>query len=334
MDEVKKILAEIKKGNFSPIYFLMGDEPFFIDTISNYIENNVLSDMEKAFNQLVVYGKDISIDTLVNYAREFPMAAEHRVIIVKEAQELSRTIEQLTTYVENPSQTTILVICYKYGKIDARKKLAKVLKEKYTLFESKKMYENQVANWIPTYLKSKDYTISPIATQLLVDYLGNDLSRIVNELSKISIILPKNSEITPDVIEKNIGISKEFNVFELQKALGKRDLVRALRIVKYFSENQKDNPLVIIITNLYNYFEKLLTYHGTDNKTDANLSKELGVNIFFVKDYHEAARNYPMKKISQIIASIRETDVKGKGVNSGSISYEDLLKELIIKIIN
>lgn len=332
MDEVKKILAEIKKGNFSPIYFLMGDEPFFIDTISNYIEENTLSEMEKAFNQLVMYGKDIDIDTLINYAREFPMGAERRVIIVKEAQELSRTIEQLAPYAENPMNTTILVICYKYGKIDSRKKLAKCLKN-HTLFESKKLYDNQVATWIPTYLKSKGYNISPIATQLLVDYLGNDLSRIANELGKLSIILPQNSEITPDIIEKNIGISKEFNVFELQNALGKRNLVKALQIVKYFSENQKDNPIVVITTNLYNYFEKLLIYHGTEDKTNDNLARELKTNIYFVKDYHEAARNYPMKKVSQIIASIRETDVKSKGVNSGSITYEDLLKDLITKIL-
>lgn len=332
MNEAQQIITQIQKGNLSSVYFLMGDEPFFIDMISNYIEENLLSEMEKAFNQMVVYGKDIAVDTLINYAREFPMGAEKRVIIVKEAQELSRTIEQLSVYVENPTPTTILVICYKYGKIDARKKLAKELK-KYVLFESKKLYENQVATWIPSYLKIKGYSISPVAIQLLVDFLGTDLNRIANELNKLSIILPQNTEITPDVIEKNIGISKEFNVFELQNALGNRDEVKAVRIVKYFSENQRDNPLPPIIANLYNYFEKLLIYHGTNDKTEANLAKVLKVNPYFVKDYRLASQYYPMKKVSQNIACIRQTDVKSKGVNSGTISYEDLLKELIIQLI-
>ena len=332
MNEAQQIIAEIKKGNLLPIYFLMGDEPFFIDMISNYMEENVLSEIEKAFNQMVIYGKDIAVDTLINYAREFPIGAEKRVIIVKEAQELSRTIEQLSAYVENPTPTTILVICYKYGKIDARKKLFKELK-KYVLFESKKLYENQVATWIPSYLKSKGYTISPVAIQLLVDFLGTDLTRIANELNKLSIILPKNTEITPDIIEKNIGISKEFNVFELQNALGHRDEVKAIRIIKYFSENQRDNPLPPIIANLYNYFEKLLIYHGTDDKSEVNLAKVLKVNPFFVKDYRLASQHYPMKKVSQNIAFIRQIDVKSKGVNSGTITYEDLLKELVIQLI-
>lgn len=332
MNEAQKIIDDILKNNLSPIYFLMGDEPFFIDWISNIIENNVLSDFEKEFNQLVIYGRDTSAEDIIGYARQFPMGADKRVIIVREAQELEKNIEKLSAYAENPSETTILVLCYKFKKIDARKKLAKELK-KYVLFESKKLYDNQVPAWIVQYLKPKNFTISAIATQMLVDYLGNDLKRIANELDKIQITLAKNSEITPEIIEKYVGISKNFNIFELQNALGTKNEVKAFQIVKYFAENQKDAPIVSVVGALYNYFEKLFIYHGTADKSDNNLAKVLGVHSFFVKDYHLAARNYPMKKVSQSIEAIRQADTKSKGVEAGSISYEYLLKELIYNII-
>jgi DNA polymerase III, delta subunit len=332
MNEVEKILAELEKKNYSPIYYLYGEEPFFIDVISDYIERNVLSDDEKAFNQQIVYGKDITIDALIHYAREYPMMAERRVIIVKEAKELNRTIANLEPYVKNPSPTTLLVICYKYGKIDGKTKLAKEL-NKYVSLESKKLYESDTLKWITKYLKDNNYTITQVASQLLVNFLGTDLGRIANELNKLKIILPKGTEITPSHIEENIGISKDFNVFELQNAIGKKEFPKAMQIIKYFNENQKDNAMPMITENLYQYFKKLFIYSSSIGKADAELAKEMGINPFFLKDYKVAAMNYPLKKISFCMEVIKQTDLKSKGVESGSISYYDLLKELIVKII-
>ena len=332
MNEVEKILAELEKKNYSPIYYLYGEEPFFIDVISDYIERNVLSDDEKAFNQQIVYGKDITIDALIHYAREYPMMAERRVIIVKEAKELNRTIANLEPYVKNPSPTTLLVICYKYGKIDGKTKLAKEL-NKYVSLESKKLYESDTLKWITKYLKDNNYTITQVASQLLVSFLGIDLGRIANELNKLKIILPKGTEITPSHIEENIGISKDFNVFELQNAIGKKEFPKARQIIKYFNENQKDNAMPMITENLYQYFKKLFIYSSSIGKADAELAREMGINPFFLKDYKVAAMNYPLKKISFCMEVIKQTDLKSKGVESGSISYYDLLKELIVKII-
>lgn len=332
MNEVEKILAELEKKNYSPIYYLYGEEPFFIDVISDYIERNVLSDDEKAFNQQIVYGKDITIDALIHYAREYPMMAERRVIIVKEAKELNRTIANLEPYVKNPSPTTLLVICYKYGKIDGKTKLAKEL-NKYVSLESKKLYESDTLKWITKYLKDNNYTITQVASQLLVSFLGTDLGRIANELNKLKIILPKGTEITPSHIEENIGISKDFNVFELQNAIGKKKFPKAMQIIKYFNENQKDNAMPMITENLYQYFKKLFIYSSSIGKADAELAREMGINPFFLKDYKVAAMNYPLKKISFCMEVIKQTDLKSKGVESGSISYYDLLKELIVKII-
>ncbi|WP_297978422.1 DNA polymerase III subunit delta [uncultured Capnocytophaga sp.] len=332
MNEVEKILAELEKKNYSPIYYLYGEEPFFIDVISDYIERNVLSDDEKAFNQQIVYGKDITIDALIHYAREYPMMAERRVIIVKEAKELNRTIANLEPYVKNPSPTTLLVICYKYGKIDGKTKLAKEL-NKYVSLESKKLYESDTLKWITKYLKDNNYTITQVANQLLVSFLGTDLGRIANELNKLKIILPKGTEITPSHIEENIGISKDFNVFELQNAIGKKEFPKAMQIIKYFNENQKDNAMPMITENLYQYFKKLFIYSSSIGKADAELAREMGINPFFLKDYKVAAMNYPLKKISFCMEVIKQTDLKSKGVESGSISYYDLLKELIVKII-
>ena len=332
MNEVEKILAELEKKNYSPIYYLYGEEPFFIDVISDYIERNVLSDDEKAFNQQIVYGKDITIDALIHYAREYPMMAERRVIIVKEAKELNRTIANLEPYVKNPSPTTLLVICYKYGKIDGKTKLAKEL-NKYVSLESKKLYESDTLKWITKYLKDNNYTITQVANQLLVSFLGTDLGRIANELNKLKIILPKGTEITPSHIEENIGISKDLNVFELQNAIGKKEFPKAMQIIKYFNENQKDNAMPMITENLYQYFKKLFIYSSSIGKADAELAREMGINPFFLKDYKVAAMNYPLKKISFCMEVIKQTDLKSKGVESGSISYYDLLKELIVKII-
>jgi len=334
MEDAIKIVTSIKNGQVKPIYFLMGEEPFYIDKIANYIEDHLMPEEEKGFNQMVMYGRDTTVEDIISNAKRYPMMAERQVIIVKEAQDLSRTIEKLEAYVDNPQPTTTLVICYKYKKIDKRKKLYKAVSKAGVIFESKRLYENQVSDWIQKNLKSGGYAISPKASQMLVEFLGTDLSKIDNELQKLQLVAPKGTNITPELIEENIGISKDFNNFELSKAIGDRDAVKAHRIINYFSQNTKDNPMVVTVSLLFTYFSKILQYHGTADKSKANVAKVLKVNPYFVKDYVSGARNYPMRKVSQIITYLRETDVKGKGVGANNVPSGDLLKELLVKIMN
>lgn len=333
MKEVKQIVSDIKSGNIKPIYFLMGEESYYIDKIAEYIEKNVLTEEERGFNQMVLYGKEVTIEEIVGNAKRYPMMAEKQVIIVKEAQHLSRTIENLLSYADNPQPSTVLVFCYKYGKLDKRKKIYKSIQKTGVLFESKKLYENQVSDWIRMVLQGKGYSISPKAAILLVEYLGTDLSKINNELEKLQLVIPKDVEITPTAIEEHIGISKDFNNFELKKAIGERDILKATRIIHYFAQNPKDNPFVVTVTLLHNFFSQLLQYHGMSDHSSKNVASTLGVNPYFVKEYQTAARNYPMKKVSQIISYLREMDLKGKGVGGASLSQADLLKELLVKII-
>jgi len=334
MDEVKQLVTDIKNGNIKPIYFLMGEESYYIDKISDYIEEHVLAEEEKGFNQMVLYGRDVSIEDIVGNAKRFPMMAERQVVIVKEAQDLSRTIEKLVKYAENPQPTTVLVLNYKYKKIDKRKALYKTLKKIGVVYESKKLYENQVAEWIRRVLSPKDYTITPKAAQMLVEFLGTDLSKINNELEKLQIILPKGSQITPEQIEENIGISTDFNNFELRKAVGGRNVVKAHQIVNYFAANPKDNPMVVTVSLLFNFFSQLLHYHGLKDKSPRSVASALRVNPYFVNEYVSAARNYPMKKVSTVIATLRDFDVKSKGVGANAIPQRDLLKELLVRIMN
>ncbi len=332
LDKVKSIINDIKNGNIKPIYFLMGEEPYYIDGISKYIEENVLTEEEKGFNQMVLYGRDVSVEDIVSNAKRYPMMAEKQVVMVKEAQDLSRTIENLVGYAMNPQPTTILVLCYKYKTLDKRKKLAKEIAKTGVIFESKKLYDNQVPDWIKRVLAGKGYTITPKAAQMLVEFLGNDLSKVNNELEKLQLILKPGEQITPQLIEENIGISKDFNNFELQNAIGERDMKKAFAIVQYFSQNPKNNPLAVTIGILYGFFAKLLKYHALTNKADA--PKVLGVHPFFIKDYQTAARNLPMKKVSAALAVIREVDMKSKGVGAANLSQGDLLKEMLVKILN
>ncbi|KQC29014.1 DNA polymerase III subunit delta [Flagellimonas eckloniae] len=333
MDSVKEIVANINQGNPKPIYFLMGDEPYYIDKISKYIADNVLTEEERGFNQMVLYGRDTSIDEVISNAKRFPMMAEYQVVIVKEAQHLSRTIENLNAYVENPQPNTILVFCYKYKKLDKRKKLYKSILKTGELFESKKLYDNQVADWIRKILNGKKYKISPKACMLLVEFLGTDLSKINNELDKLMIVVPETIEITPELIEQHIGISKDFNNFELKKALGERNVGKATRIINYFSQNPKDNPFVVTITLLNTFFTQLLQYHGLKDHSPGNVAKALGVNPYFVNEYTVAAKNYPMRRVSSIISNLRQLDLKSKGVGASNLTQADLLKELLTKIV-
>jgi DNA polymerase-3 subunit delta len=333
MDKVKEIVAAIDSGNPKPIYFLMGEEPYYIDKICQYISDNVLSEDEKGFNQMVLYGRDTSVDEVISNAKRFPMMAEHQVVIVKEAQDLSRTIENLTAYVEHPQPTTVLVICYKYKKLDKRKKLYKAVQKNGELFESKKLYDNQVAEWIRKTLSGKKYKISPKACVMLVEFLGTDLSKINNELTKLALVVPPATEITPELVEQHIGISKDFNNFELKKAIGERNVGKASRIIDYFAQNPKDNPFVVTVTLLNTFFTQLLQYHGLKDHSPGNVAKVLGVNPYFVKEYTVAARNYPMKRVSGIISSLRALDLKSKGVGANNMAQSELLKELLTEII-
>jgi DNA polymerase III subunit delta len=333
MEEAFQIVQAIKKGDVKPIYFLMGEEPYYIDKIADFIDENLLTEEEKGFNQMVLYGRDTSVEDIVSNARRYPMMAERQVIIVKEAQDLAKSIDKLETYAENPQLTTTLVICYKYKKLDKRKKVYKAVSKTGVLFEGKRLYENQISGWIQKTLKSRDYQISPKAAQMLVEFLGTDLGKIDNELQKLQLITPPGSTISPELIEDNIGISKDFNNFELRNAIGERDDFKAHRIINYFAQNQKDHPMVVTVSLLYSYFAQVLQYHGLADKSKANVAKTLKVNPFFVKDFELAARNYPMKKASVAIEYLREADVRGKGVGAAGTPAGDLLKELLVKIM-
>ena len=334
MDEVLKIVNDIKAGNIKPIYFLMGEEPYYIDKLSDYIEEKVLNEEEKGFNQTVLYGRDVSIEDIISTAKRYPMMAERQVVIVKEAQDLIRTIDKLESYAENPMATTVLVFCYKYKTLDKRKKLPKLLAKSGLVFESKKLYENQVGDWIKRVLAGKKYAIEPKATAMLVEFLGTDLSKINNELEKLQIILPAGSTITPKHIEENIGFSKDFNVFELRKALGERNQLKAYTIAENFAQNPKDNPIVVTTSLVFGFFIQLLKYHGLKDKNPKNVAAVLGVNPFFLKEYDVALKNYPMKKVSQIVGALRDIDVKSKGVGANALSQSDLLREMLYKIFN
>lgn len=331
LDKARSLITDIKNGKIKPIYLLTGEEPFYIDVISKYIEENVLSESEKSFNQTVLYGRDVGVEDIVNTAKRFPMMADKQVVIIKEAQDLSRTIENLVDYVKNPQPTTMLVLCYKYKKLDGRKALSKLIKEKGVVFESKKLYDNQVPDWIKRMLASKGYTITEKSAQMLTEFLGTDLSKINNELEKLQLILKPGEQITPEIIEENIGLSKDFNNFELQNAIGARDRKKGFQIIRYFSENPKNNPMTVTLGMLYSFYSKILIYHSLDNKAEA--AKAIGVHPFFIKDYATAARNIPMKKASQTIAAIREIDLKSKGLG-GNMSQTDLLKDLYIAVFN
>lgn len=348
--EFNTIMSELKKKVYRPVYFLMGDEPYFIDIISDYIENNVLDESEKEFNQSVLYGRDINAADVFGAAKRFPMMSEYQVLIVKEAQNIKDLVGRekdkesekqkvkvqspFEAYLENPQKSTILVICYKYKTVDGRTALAKLIDKHAALFESKKIYDNKVPDWINNYLMGKEYTVGPKASALLTEYLGNNLGKISNELDKLMINLPPKSEITLDHIQTNIGISKDYNVFELQTAIGKKDVLKANRIINYFAANEKENPMVVIVASLYGFFCKLLSYHFVADKSKASVAAALGVNPFFVSDYERAAKSFSVAKLKSIFSYLRDYDLKSKGVENGSANEGELLKELVFKILH
>lgn len=332
MSSINQLFSEIKKNKLAPIYFLMGEETYYIDLISDYIESHVLTDQEKGFNQVILYGKDVSVQDIISHAKRYPMMADRQVVIVKEAQNLSKTIDQLIDYVKNPQTSTVLVFKYKYKTLDKRKALYKSLFKSAVLFDSKRIYEDKVPSWIQNFLKSKSVAITPKAALMLTEFLGNDLSKIVNELNKLIIVIGTNNQITPELVEQNIGISKDFNNFELQKSLGNLDHKKAYKIVNYFAQNPKQHPFVLTISILYMYFTKLMKLHTVGVKNPTILSKTLGVNPYFINEYVAVSKNFPMRRISGVLETLRIYDLKSKGVDS-NISDKDLYNELIYNIL-
>jgi len=332
MTDFERILSDLRNRIYRPVYFLMGDEPYFIDEIAAFIEENVLDENEKEFNQSILYGRDMDVPTILEYAKRYPMMSNYQVVIIREAQEI-RNIEQLETYCQKPLSSTILVFCYKYKKLDRRKSFARTIEKTGVVFESKRIYDDKLPSWISERLKNMGYGITPKAALLLAEYLGSDLSKIMNELSKLAINLDKGMTVDEKVIEENIGISKDYNIFELQNALGERDVLKANRIVNHFAANEKDHPLVMVVSTLYGFFVKLLKYHATPDKSRNNIASVLGVNPFFVPDYQKAAKNYSYPKLRETISILREYDLKGKGVGSATTGGE-LMREMIYRILH
>lgn len=337
--EAYDILSDVKKRNYKPVYFLCGEEPFYIDLISDFIEKNVLEEGERSFNQSVLYGRETDVATIIGEAKRYPMMSENTVVIVKEAQNIKKW-DDLLPYLENPLSSTILVICHKYSKPDGRTSFGSKIKKLSVYLETKKLYDNQVPDWIADYVKTKHLKVHPKAAAMLTEFLGNDLSKIANEIDKLAINLPANSEINETHVQENIGFSKEYNPFELQGALGARDVLKANKIIHHFSRNINDNPPQMVIPILYGYFVKIMMYHKVlENNRNPRLqrlepAKVLKVNPYFMKDYEIAARNYNPAKLVDIISVLREADLRSKGVESGNTDGGELMKEVIFKILH
>jgi DNA polymerase-3 subunit delta len=328
------LMTSLKNRNYKPVYFLAGDEPYYIDLISDYIEDKVLPENEKAFNQIIIYGEDTSVPAIIDSARRFPMMSSHQVIIVKEAQSLKK-VDDLAIYLEKPLSSTILVIAYKYKTPDKRTKLVKLLETIGGYFESPKVRDYQIPAWIEKYLMAKGIRTDPAASAMLTEYLGTDLHKIANELDKLIITLPAGKpSITTDLIEKNIGISKEYNNFELQKAIGEKNILKANMIVYYFADNSRDNPIMLTISSIFGFFSKLLIFHSLKDKSKQNVASALKVNPYFVKDYEIAATKYNLAKTLHIISLLRNYDMRSKGFEDPGTEPGDLLKELNYRILH
>ena len=331
-----ELKSDLKKKNYKPVYFLHGLENYFIDEITQIIEKNVLSESEKAFNQTILYGKEIDHLAVVDSARRYPMMASHQVVIIKEAQEM-KSLKELKTYIEKPLDSSILAICYKHKKFNFNSAFGKALKANAVVFHSKPLYDNQVPDWIQSWLKARKLSISPEAAVLLGEYLGTELSKLNNELEKLALNLPQGTEVTAKLIEENIGISKDYNVFELQRALGQRDILKANRIVRYFASNPKKNPLPVVIGSLYNYFSKIYMYHYAKNLSEKELLSILQLrSAYFLKEYRASARFYTPNRIKKAISTLRSFDLKSKGVDYNNTGKPDgdLLKEMVWHLLH
>ena len=329
-----QIIQNLRDKKYSPIYFLQGErEPYFVDLIADQIENNVLQEHEKSFNQKIFYGKDLQADDLIGLAKSFPMASEYKVIIVREAQDFINQLPKMKAYFDKPQPSTILVFCYKYKKVDKRKPFFTSLKKNGVYYESKPLYDNQMPQWISKRLQNNGFSIEPKASQMLVDFLGNDLSKVDNELMKLMQVVNKNQKISAEIIEKNIGISKDYNNFELTNALARKDEFKAQQIVRYFASNPKNNPLLLTLGQLFNYFSNLIIYHSLEDKSKSTVAKKLGINPYFVGEISQAAKKYSIKQSVNALKVIKNTDAQLKGVEARQIPEKDLLEILVLNIV-
>jgi len=328
---VEKIIAEWRKGVFKPVYWLEGEEEYFIDKVINYAEHQILPESEASFNLSVFYGRETAWADVVNACRRYPMFAERQVVLLKEGQQM-RDIEKLESYIDQPSPTTIFVVSYKDKKVDGRTKFAKTLKDKSVFISTKKIYESQLPEWTQELLQSKDLSISQKGLALLVDHIGNDLTRIENEIEKISVNLGKRKNITEDDIEEFVGVSKDFNVFELQSALAKKDLAKCIRIIQYFESNPKAAPIQLILPSLYGFFSKVFMVFGAGGQDDKAIASAIGVSPFFVKDYLIAAKAYDFQGVERILLLLHQYNLKSIGIHAAGTEDASLLKEMVCKM--
>ncbi len=330
----EELIRDLRARKFKPVYLLHGKESFYIDKITQYFENSVLDETEKAFNLMVLYGKEVDFKTVVDHARRYPMMSEYQVVIIKEAQTM-RDLTELTSYVKNPAETTILVISYKHGTLDGRTSFAKLMKREAVVFESKRVYDNQMPDWITGQVRELGLDIGMSEASLIADYLGSDLSKVANEIDKLTINLAAGHLINRADIEKYIGISKDFNVFELQDALGSRNREKAYRIIQYFIANPKNNPLIMVVATLFSYFSKVYMMHFLRTAPEREVQKTLGLSgPFFVRKYRQAAQSYTKKQTEGVIHLLRDYDMKSKGVERASFSDQALMQEMVYKILN
>lgn len=330
----KQLTDSLKEGKYMPVYLLTGEENYYIDTISDFFENNIVDESLRDFDQTVLYGRDTDMRTVISYAKQFPMMSPVKLVLVKEAQDINiKEWDLLADYLEHPLGQTLLVFCYRHKKMDKRTHAYKAINSKGCIFESARLYDNQLPNWIGTFVNQHGHTITQKGSVLIAESIGNDLGRIANELSKVLISLNPGDVINEDIIERNIGISKDYNVFELQNAIGRRDVLQCNRIVNHFAANPKDNPIQMVLPSLYNYFIKIMIYHQLTDKGQA--ASALKVNPYFVRDYATAANNYPLGKLASCIGYLNDADLRSKGIrNAGTVSDGELLKELIFKVIH
>ncbi len=329
---VEKIIADWKKKSFKPVYWLEGEEEYFIDKAIEYAEHHILNESEASFNLSVFYGKDANWPDVVNACSRYPMFAERQVVLLKEAQQM-KDVEKLESYIENPLSSTVFVVSYKDKKLDARKKFTKLVKEKGVLLSTKKMYDRELPEWTQELLRSKGLTISPKGLALLVDHIGNDLVRIENEIDKLSVNLGKRTSITEEDIEQYIGVSKDYNVFELQSALATKDLARSIRIIQYFDANPKAGPIQLVLPSLYSFFSKVFMVFGAGTNDEKTIATAIGVNPYFMKDYMQAARLYTYPGVEKVLLLLHQYNLKSVGVGSTNTEDASLLKEMVVKMM-
>jgi DNA polymerase-3 subunit delta len=327
-----KIIGDWQKILFKPVYWLEGEEDYFIDEVVSYAENHILTEAEAGFNLTVFYGRDADWTAVINACRRYPMFAERQVVLLKEAQQM-RDIDKLEAYIEHPQPSTIFVVSYKEKKVDGRSRLAKVLKEKGELLTTKKLYDNQLPEWAMEVIRRKGFTITPKGLNLLVEHIGNDLGRIASEIDKLSVNIGKGREITEDDIENYVGISKEYNVFELQNALARKDLAGCIRIIQYFDANPKAGPIQMVLPALYNFFSKVYQLFGLSGAADKDIASALGVNPFFVKDYKAAARIYGYEGVERLLLLLHQYNLKSLGIGATGVEDGSLMKELVYRAI-